>query len=181
MSPSPPEQREVLPNQFSGEDLAAILGKQGWHTERLSAEQSAWCRRAAALLGSQAADQTALEGLLRLIFHYDPHEILSQVDAHVVLSRYAARDALRELASELLDPAPLTTERFKAMIDAMKSCLDIRGRELFQTLRLALAGRVGEGELDRVILLLDEAAAANFSTPVKTARTRIIEFCATID
>jgi nondiscriminating glutamyl-tRNA synthetase len=181
MSPSSPEQREVLENQFSGEDVATILGKQGWHAEGLTEEQSAWCRRAAALLGPQAADRTALEGLLRLIFHYDPHEILSQVDAHVVLSRYAARDALRQLASELLDPAPLTTERFNAMIDAMKSCLDIRGRELFHTLRLALAGRVGEGELDRVILLLDEAATANFSTPVKTARTRIIEFCATID
>jgi hypothetical protein len=63
----------------------------------------------------------------------------------------------------------------------MKANLDIRGRELFQTVRLSLAGRAGEGELDRVILLLDEAAAANFVTPVKSARTRIIEFCSALD
>jgi hypothetical protein len=63
----------------------------------------------------------------------------------------------------------------------MKTNLDIRGRELFQTLRLSLAGRPGEGELDRVVLLLDEASSGNFSTPVKAARQRIIEFCSALD
>jgi hypothetical protein len=32
-----------------------------------------------------------------------------------------------------------------------------------------------------VILLLDEAAALSFPTPVKTARERIVEFCAALD
>jgi hypothetical protein len=50
---------------------------------------------------------------------------------------------------------------------------------VFQPLRLALAGRAGEGELDRVILLLDDAAGAGFA--VKTARERIIEFCSALD
>jgi len=81
----------------------------------------------------------------------------------------------------LLDPAPLNSDRFHEIIDAMKANLDIRGRELFQTVRLSLAGRPGEGNLDRVILLLYEAAAANFSTPVKSPRARIIEFCAALD
>jgi len=43
------------------------------------------------------------------------------------------------------------------------------------------AGRAGEGELDRVILLLDEAAPLGFALRVKTARERILEFCATLD
>ena len=97
------------------------------------------------------------------------------------MSRYAARQALRQLATLLLDPAPLSSEHFSEVIARMKLNLDIRGRELFQTLRLSLAGRAGEGELDRVILLLDDAAAANFAAAVKTARTRIIEFCAALD
>jgi hypothetical protein len=97
------------------------------------------------------------------------------------MSRYAARDVIRKLANLLLNPVPLTTERFKEVVDALKSQLDIRGRELFHPLRLALAGRSGEGELDRVILLLDDGAGANFSVPVKSARTRIIEFCSALD
>jgi nondiscriminating glutamyl-tRNA synthetase len=99
----------------------------------------------------------------------------------VVLSRYAARDVLRQLALLLLDTAPLNSERFKQIIDDLKGRLDIRGRELFHPIRLALAGRAGEGELDRVILLLDEAAGLSFSAPVKSARERIVEFCTALD
>jgi hypothetical protein len=162
-------------------DIARILREQSWHTSELTPEQSAWCEHAATLLGPQSSDRAALANLLGLIFHYDAQEILSRTDSHATLSRYAARDALRQLASLLLDPAPLTSDRFNEIIDAMKANLDVRGRELFQTVRLSLAGRSGEGDLDRVILLLDEAAAANFSTPVKPARARIIEFCAALD
>jgi hypothetical protein len=168
-------------NQFTTTDISSILRQHSWHPADLTQEQSAWCQRAAALLGPQSPNHAALESLLALIFHYDAQEILTQVDAHATLSRYAAREALRELATQLLDPAPLTPDRFNAIIDAMKTNLDIRGRELFQTIRLALAGRSGEGDLDRVILLLDEAAAANFSSPVKSARSRIIEFCSALD
>jgi nondiscriminating glutamyl-tRNA synthetase len=98
-----------------------------------------------------------------------------------VMSRYAARDVLRQLALLLLDSVPLTSERFSEVITRLKERLDIRGRELFHPLRLALAGRSGEGELDRVILLLDEAAAAGFIIPVKTARERILEFCSAFE
>jgi hypothetical protein len=98
-----------------------------------------------------------------------------------VLSRYAARDVLRQLALLLLEGAGLDSDRFKEIIAALKDGLDIRGRELFHPIRLALAGRAGEGELDRVILLLDEAAGAGFAVRVKTARERILEFCAGLD
>jgi nondiscriminating glutamyl-tRNA synthetase len=99
----------------------------------------------------------------------------------VVLSRYAARDVLRQMALLLLDGAALTSERFKEIVTAMKDGMELRGRELFHPIRLALAGRAGEGELDRVILLLDEAAALSFGSPVKSARTRMLEFCSALD
>jgi len=168
-------------NRFSADDVLQILRERNWLDTGPTPEQSAWCQRAAALLGPQSPDRHALENLLSLIFHYDAPEILGTMDAHVVMSRYAARDVLRKLANLLLDPAPLSTERFREIIDALKAELDIRGRELFHPLRLALAGRSGEGELDRVVLLLDEAAAAQWSAPVKTARARIIEFCSALD
>jgi len=178
-----PESPSAVPaeNKFTSRDVSEILRERAWHTAELDLEQSAWCEHAAALLGPQSPDCAALESLLGLVFHYDAGEILFDVNAHVALSRYAARDALRQLASLLLDPAPLTSDRFREVIAAMKANLDIRGRELFQTVRLSLAGRPGEGDLDRVILLLDEAAAAHFATPVKSARDRIIEFCSAID
>lgn len=168
-------------HRFSSADIFAILRQHGWLGGEASPEQMAWCERATALLGPHAENSAALAELLGLVFHYDAHELLTQVENHVVLSRYAARDVVRQLALLLLEPEPLSVERFKQIITALKEGLELRGRELFHPIRLALAGRAGEGELDRVILLLDEAAGLNFTVPVKSARQRILEFCASLD
>jgi nondiscriminating glutamyl-tRNA synthetase len=171
----------VAGNPFAAADVAGILQERGWAVAELPVEQAAWCEHAAAILGTQAADRDGLAALLELVFHYDSREILARVESHTVLSRYAARDVLRQLALMLLEGPALDSERFKEIITALKERLDIRGRELFHPIRLALAGRAGEGELDRVILLLDEAASASFTLRVKSARERILEFCAALD
>ena len=144
-------------------------------------EQLAWCERAALLLGGHVADRDGLAELIGLVFQYDAREILGRVESHAVLSRYAAREVLRQVALLLLDGAALTSDRFKEIVTALKEGMELRGRELFHPIRLALAGRAGEGELDRVILLLDEAARISFAVPVKSARERILEFCSALD
>jgi len=171
----------VAVNPFAFAEVAEIVREREWASSELSPEQVAWCERAVAFLGTHAANRGALAELLGLVFHYNAPEILARVESHAVLSRYAARDVLRQLALLLLEAAPLNSDRFKEIVAALKEELDIRGRELFHPIRLALAGRAGEGELDRVILLLDEAAAASFAVRVKSARERILEFCAALD
>lgn len=171
----------VATNSFTSADVVAILREHDWLAAEAAPEQRAWCEHAAAILGSHAADRNALADLLGLVFHYDAREIISRVESHVVLSRYAGRQVIRQVALLLLDGAPLTSDRFKEIVTALKGGLELRGRELFHPIRLALAGRAGEGELDRVILLLDEAAALSFAVPVKSVRTRMLEFCATLD
>jgi hypothetical protein len=182
----PPQE---IPNQapptalsvFTARQVTEILRQQGWLLGDPSAAQFAWCERAAALLSPHLADRGSLADLLHLVFHYDAQELLAKVENHAVLSRYAARDVLRHLALLLLDGSSLTTERFKEIITALKDRVGLSSRELFHPIRLALAGRAGQGELDRVILLLDEAAALSFNVPVKPARERILEFCAALD
>jgi nondiscriminating glutamyl-tRNA synthetase len=171
----------VAVNPFTGADVAGILTERACVARELTAEQIAWCEHAAVILGPQVADRAGLEELLELVFHYDSREILGRVESHAVLSRYAARDVLRQLALLLLEGAALNSERFKEIVTALKEKLDLRGRDLFHPIRLALAGRAGEGELDRVILLLDEAATASFAVRVKSSRERILEFCAALD
>jgi len=167
-------------NPFTSTHVVAVLRGHGWLSADPTAEQVSWCEHAAAILGGHVADSAALSELLGLIFHYDAREIVSKVESHVVLSRYAARDVLRELALLLLDGGAVNSEGFSEIITRLKEEMDLRGRELFHPIRLALAGRAGEGELDRVILLLDEAAGLPFSVAVKSARVRILEFCAAL-
>ena len=177
----PTSETPVAANPFTSADILAILRERGWLTMTAKAETDTWCRHAAAILGPQAADRAALAELLALVFHYDAEQILARVETHEVLARYAARAVLRHLALLLLDGAPLNSERFKEIFAALKEELKLPGREMLYPMRLALAGRPGDGSLDRVILLLDEAAALPFAVPVKSVRARILEFCAALD
>ena len=178
----PPKSDVAIMNPFSAADIAALLRERGWiSSSELSAEQSSWCERSAFLLGPQAADREALAELLRLVFEYDAARTLASIEAHAVMTRCAARDVIRLLARLLLDDGPCTPERFKEIVTALKEKLDLRGREVLHPLRLALVGRAGEGQLDRVILLVDAAANAGFAANVKTVRERVIEFCSALD
>jgi hypothetical protein len=173
-----PRSRE---NLFSGPDVLKILRERGWLLAEPNPEHLVFCDRAAALLGPHAADARGLAETLELIFHYDALQILQTVEAHAVLARFGARDVVRALSLFLLDPAPFDSDRFKELVTLLKEKLEMRSRDLFHPLRLVLAGRCGEGELDRVILLLDEAASLPFAVAVKSARTRCLEFCSALD
>jgi len=168
-------------NSFTAKDVLELLRAQQWLVAEPSPEQNAFCERAAALLGPHAMDAHGLGELLRLVFRYDAAQILQTVDAHAVLARYGAREVVRQLALFLLDPVAFDSDRFKEVVALLKEKLELRGRDLFHPLRLALAGRAGEGELDRVILLVDEAAVLPFAVPPKTIRARIVEFCGALD
>jgi hypothetical protein len=168
-------------NPWTTVDVVTILRENNWLTEDPTPEQLVWAERAAQLLGHYAEAPADLANLLRLIFHYDAAQILQSTDAHTALTRYAARDVIRHLALLLLDPGPFTSERFKQIADELKDKLEVRSRDLFHPIRLCLAGRTGDGELDRVILLLDEASVLPFAVPVKSVRTRILEFCSALD
>jgi hypothetical protein len=169
------------PNPYSATDILTLLYENHWLSTAPTAEHLAWADRAAKLLGHYAEDHAALANLLRPVFHYDAAEILQSPDAQAAISRYAARDVIRHLALLLLEPAPFTSERFKEVATYLKETCGVRSRDLFNPIRLSLAGHTGEGELDRVILLVDEAAALPFDVSVKPVRTRILEFCSTLD
>ncbi|MFZ0637829.1 MAG: hypothetical protein WA755_17020 [Candidatus Acidiferrales bacterium] len=189
-------------NAFTALDIENILREQSWLAERASndatrddndarsggaipaADSAAlanWLEEAAALLGPHAIDRGALVDLLGLIFRYDAATTLASADAQSVIARSGAREVIRELAGQILESGEIRSERFKEMIDALKVATRIRSRELFHPVRLALAGRAGEGELDRVILLLDSAAKLDFAVHVKGTRERMLEFCAALD
>ncbi len=166
-------------NLFTSADVSEILQERGWLGTADSVETFAWRERAAALLGPHAASRDELAELLALVFYYDAREILQQVESHLVLAREGARLVIRHLALLVFQGGEVDSDRFKEIITALKGRVLFSGRGLFHPIRLALAGRPGEGELDRVILLLDSAVRAGF--PVKGTRQRMLEFCAALD
>jgi len=182
------ETRAPAANAWTASDVRAILIEHGWLVVAPSSSSAAssspaetWMADAAAWLGPYAADRDALAELLALVFRYDAREIVASPDAHAVLLRDGVRETIRVLGNEVLAGPAVDSERFKEIVNAVKQRSSASGRPLFHAIRLALAGRAGEGELDRVILLLATAAAAPGLAPVKTARERMLEFCAVLD
>lgn len=163
---------------LAGTDVEGLLRKNGWLPGERTPDTEAWMERAAELLGSHCESREKLGELLALVFRYDARALLAERETHMVLTRKGARAVLRELADVVLAGGPVDSDRLKEVFSELKARLPFRGRELVHTLRLVLAGRVGEGELDRVILLLDTAAQLSFSVRVKSCRERVLEFCA---
>jgi hypothetical protein len=178
-------------NPFTAEDVAAILAEHNWLRGKNDAVASGcglhlepaiiWMAEAAALLGPRAANREALAHLLSLVFEYDAHSALASRESQEVLARRGGREVLRALATEILGGGPVDSNRLKEIVTAVKARLPYSSREIFHPLRVALTGRVGEGELDRVVLLLDRAAQIEGLAPVKSVRIRILEFCAALD
>jgi hypothetical protein len=177
---APSEPRE---NQFTSDDVEAILRERDWLVPNIEKNEAlaSWLARAASLLGPNAVDRSELAALLALIFQYDAAAILRDPANHAVLGRDGARDVIRELALAVLEGPPVDSDRFKVIVDTIKEKVPYSSRELFHPLRLALAGRAGGGEFDRVILLLDSAAVTAGLAPVKGTRVRMLEFCAAMD
>lgn len=173
-------------NPFTAADVEEIVRDRQWLGSALEdsgkiALLRAWLARAAALLGPHAANRDGLASLVQLIFNYDASSLLRDPDNQAVLARSGAREVIRELANRVLEGGDIESDRFKEIVEAMKAVVPCRSRAMFHPIRMALAGKAGEGELDRVILLLDAAAKLNFATPVKGTRQRMIEFCAALD
>jgi hypothetical protein len=181
LTAAPPEAR------FTVHDVTSILARRGWLVDPaiITDETSAlhaWLTRALTILGPKSPTPEHLESLLALIFHYDAAANLALPENRAALVRTGAREVIRVLANSILDDGGISdSDRFKAIVDAIKAAVPFRSRVIFHPLRLALAGRTGEGELDRVILLLDSAAKLPFSVKVKDTRQRMLEFCAALD
>lgn len=189
-SPAMPYERtseiaSATTHSYSPAEIAQILEERGWLNaiadDKDDRTLQDWLARASDLLGPHAATRDELAGLLKLVFSYDAAEILGRRESQEVLARAGAREVIRELANRVLDGGALDSDRFKQIVDDMKAAIPYRSRSMFHPIRLALTGRAGEGDLDRVILLIDSASKLNFAIIVKSARQRIVEFCAALD
>ena len=175
-------------NPFDARDAEVILRERGWLRTATTPEMEEWLRDAAAWLGGQAVSYSAdlekaremLTELLTLIFSNDAAQLLENQENQAIMARESAREVIRGLANLLLESGELDSQRFREIVDRLKKQFGSQGRNIFYPLRLALAGRAGEGDLDRVILLLDRAAKLPFNVPVKGTRQRMLEFCAAL-
>ena len=73
---------------------------------------------------------------------------------------------------------PLTPERFKAIINELKTETGAKGKDLFHPVRIMLIGSHSGPEFDKLIPLLEEGSTLGLPVHVKSVRERVAEFMA---
>jgi glutamyl-tRNA synthetase/nondiscriminating glutamyl-tRNA synthetase len=76
-------------------------------------------------------------------------------------------------ARVMAEPGPITTERFKALMNEVKAETGAKGKELFHPVRIVLTGAHSGPEFDKIVPLMEEGAALRLG--VKSVAERAAE------
>ncbi len=166
---SPPERIEQLALPYFIE--------AGFLPNHANEEVTGWFSKVVALLVPSVNKLDELPGKSNLIFHVDPAAALSAPDNAEVLALPKANAVLSEfLARVEADSAPMTPERFKAIVNEIKEKTGAKGKELFHPIRIVITGSHSGPEFDKLIPILEEGSALVLPTHVMNVRERVDAF-----
>jgi glutamyl/glutaminyl-tRNA synthetase len=113
------------------------------------------------------------------IFLFDPGAAQRDQENAAFLAAPSARTVLGELASRVRAHNDyVTSEVFKAWLEEIKAATGLKGKELYNPVRIALTGAHSGREFDKVIPLIEDGAALGL--PFPGVRDRISQFAQTI-
>ena len=112
-----------------------------------------------------------------MLFRFDAHaairspenaEVMRSAKTDVVLAAFAAR--------VLVEAAPLTAERFKAMMREVQKESGVKGKELYHPVRVMLTGAHSGPEFDKLIPLIEDGSQLQLPVHILSVRERVEAF-----
>jgi nondiscriminating glutamyl-tRNA synthetase len=174
---NPPERIEELARSHFVE--AGLLSEQ----EQPDVE--AWFRRVVAVFVPSVDRLEELPQRMRLIFSYDPKSAMAARDNSEVLAEPSAQSVMTAFArriqsDELAQNDQLTSERFKAIAEEVKTETGAAGKELLQPIRIMLTGWRSGPDFEKLIPILEEGSRLPLKRHVMSVRERAAVFAAQI-
>jgi len=137
----------------------------------------AWFGKIVALLAPSVDKLDQLPERAALIFCYDAAQAVRAPDNAEVLDAPKTSAVLTAFAQQMqAESSPLTSERFKAIVNDVKAKTGAKGKELFHPIRVALTGSHSGPEFDKLIPILEEGAQLALPRPVLSVRARLQAF-----
>jgi nondiscriminating glutamyl-tRNA synthetase len=103
---------------------------------------------------------------------------VTQEDA-VLLGSEAGERVVRAFATKILaEPGALTPQRFKELMNEVKTGTGVKGKDLFHPVRIILTGAHSGPEFDKLIPLLEDGSKLDLPTHVSSVRERVEAFIA---
>ncbi len=138
-----------------------------------------WFGKVVALLAPSVNKLDELPIRASLIFHYDAAAAVRSSDNAEVLAAPKTQDVLSAFTQKMeAETETLTPERFKAMMNDVKTKTGAKGKDLFHPIRVALTGSHSGPEFDKLIPIVEEGAQLQLPQRVLNIRERLQAFLA---
>jgi nondiscriminating glutamyl-tRNA synthetase len=136
-----------------------------------------WLSRLTALLVPSVNKLDELPERAKVIFDYDANAAIANPENAEVLHSAKTDDVLTAFTWRITNEAgALTAERFKAIVNEVKTESGVKGKELFHPIRIAVTGTHSGPEFDKLVPLIEEGAALKMPIAVKSVKERVREF-----
>ncbi|HUR36326.1 MAG TPA: glutamate--tRNA ligase [Terriglobales bacterium] len=151
----------------------------GFIAPKLDIPSLDWFARIIALIAPSVDKLDELTARAAMIFRYDAQaaiaapenaEVLQAEKTSVVISAFAHRVNAEN--------APLTPDRFKAIVNEVKVASGAKGKELFHPIRTVVTGAHSGPEFDKLIPLIEEGSHLQLPTRVLSVKERVQQFSA---
>ena len=157
-----------------------ILQHAGLLPASVNGNVSGWANSMIDLLAPYVDQLDQLPEKAKIIFENDPKAALALPENADVFASDKAKSVVQAFAKRAANESPLTPERFKAVMDEVKTETGAKGKDLFHPVRIMLIGSHSGPDFNKLIPLLEDGSRLELPVHVKSVRERVAEFIAAL-
>jgi len=155
-------------------DVNAWRDGSDWHGDLRGKE---WLGKVLDLFAPAVNKLDELPEKARLLFKYDPAAALAAPDNAEVLNAASAPKVLDTFAAKIAaEPDGVSAERFKAIINDVKTEAGVKGKELYHPIRITITGSHSGPEFDKLIPIIEDGSKLQLATHVLSVKERVAAF-----
>ena len=157
----------MLPEKFSARDAASYV----------STAEFSWFQKMVELLAPYVDRLEQLPERAAMLFHHDAKKALENPENTEVLKLEKTPAVIAGFSKRIAaENGEITAERFKAIVNEVKTETGTKGKELFHPIRIAMIGSHSGPEFDKLIPIIETGSKSDLPVHVKSVRERVEEF-----
>ncbi len=150
--------------------------QRGWLPGRdvASADVRIWFERAVAVFAPSVDRLDQLPDRAAFVFALDIAAARASPDNAPLLESETSKRVVAAFAEQVrAAEEPLTPERFKALMNEVKTATGVKGKDLFHPVRIVLTGAHAGPEFDKLMPLFEEGSRLELPMHVRSVRERV--------
>jgi glutamyl-tRNA synthetase/nondiscriminating glutamyl-tRNA synthetase len=156
----------------------AALQRAGLVPASANGNVSGWTNAVIDLLAPYVDQMDQLPEKAKIIFNHDAAAALALPENAEVFASEKSKAVMQAFAERAENESPLTPDRFKAMMDEIKTETGAKGKDLFHPVRIMLIGSHSGPDFNKLIPLIEDGSRLELPVRVKSVRERVEEFLA---